>query len=131
MDHLKATVELSAKCNAVQFYEWEWREWDKFFMTYFKPYPGIRKIQHFRFAKASPGIVFTRTTCDAPESQFKLLKRGVKTDRFKIDKLPPVLIPLVLLLFEPSIFMKKSENLFTQSSGLCYAPAQLWTNFDQ
>ena len=51
MEHLKTTVELSAKCNSVQLYNWEWREWDKYFISSFKPYPGIRKVQHFRFTK--------------------------------------------------------------------------------
>ncbi len=93
MEHLKSTVELSAKCNSVQLYDWEWREWDKFLATSFKPLPGIRKIYHFLFSKTSPGIVFTRTTCDSAETEFKLTKRGVRVDRFKADRLPPVLRP--------------------------------------
>ena len=93
MEHLKTTVELSSRSNVAQLYSWEWREWDKFFITSFKPYPGIRKIQHFRFTKTSPGIVFVRTTCDEPETQFKLLKRDIRTSRFKADRLPPVLTP--------------------------------------
>ena len=93
MEHLKTTVELSAKCNSVQFYSWEWREWDSFLSTSFRPYPGIRKIQHFRFTNKSPGIVFTRAACDDPESQFNLLKRGVRVNQFRVDRLPQILAP--------------------------------------
>lgn len=85
MEHLKTTVELSAKCNSAQLYDWECREWNTFLLSRF------RKVQHF--TKTSPGIVFTRTSCDEPESQFKLLKRGVRLDRFKSDHLPPLLTP--------------------------------------
>ena len=56
-------------------------------------YRGIRKIQHFRFTKKSPGIVFTRVACDDPESQYNLLKRGVRANQFKADKLPQLLAP--------------------------------------
>jgi hypothetical protein len=93
MEHLKTAIELSAKCNSVQLYNWEWREWDNFLISSFKPYPGIRKIQHFRFTKSSPGIVFTRTTCDNPVSEFKLIKRGVRINQFKKDRLPPLMTP--------------------------------------
>ena len=93
MEHLKTTVELSAKCNSVQLYTWEWREWDNFFISSFKPFPGIRKVQHFRFTRSSPGIVFARATCESPESQFKLLKRDVRPTQFKRDHLPPSLTP--------------------------------------
>ena len=93
MEHLKTTVEQSAKCNSVQLYCWEWREWDTFLSTTFRPYRGIRKIQHFRFTKKSPGIVFTRVACDDPESQYNLLKRGVRANQFKADKLPQLLAP--------------------------------------
>ena len=93
MEHLKTTVELSAKCNSVQLYSWEWREWDSFLSTSFRPYPGIRKIQHFRFTNKSPGIVFTRAACDDPESQFNLLKRGVRVNQFRVDRLPQILVP--------------------------------------
>ena len=51
MAELKATVELSAKCNSVQLFQWEWREWDKFLASSFKPFPGIRQICHFQFSK--------------------------------------------------------------------------------
>ena len=34
MQHLKETVELSAKCNSVQVFQWEWREWDNFFINF-------------------------------------------------------------------------------------------------
>jgi len=81
MEHLKTTVELSAKCNSAQLFDWEWREWDTFLINSFKPCPGIRKIQHFRFSEASPRIVFTRASCHEPESEFKLRKQGVHIRR--------------------------------------------------
>ena len=52
-----------------------------------------KKIRHFRFTRKSSGIVFTRATCDGPESQFNLLKHGVSAVRFKVDHLPPILTP--------------------------------------
>lgn len=94
MDHLKSTIELSAKCNSVQLYSWVWREWDTFFLSNgFKAFQGIRKIQHFRFSGASPGLVFARAACDESETEYNLLKRGVQKDRFKADNLPPVITP--------------------------------------
>lgn len=42
MQQLKKTVELSAKCNSVQLFQWEW---DTFLWLSFKPLPGIRQYQ--------------------------------------------------------------------------------------
>lgn len=93
MQQLKETVEVSAKCNTVQLFQWEWREWDTFFSSSFKPLPGIRQYQHFRFSKDSPGIVFTREKCDSPESEHTLFKRGEKACNFHQSHLPPILPP--------------------------------------
>ena len=76
MQHLKETVEKLGKFNMVQLFEWEWREWDKFFSLTFKPLSGIRQYQHFRFNRDLPGIVFTQEQCDSPESEQSLLKRA-------------------------------------------------------
>ena len=88
IEHLRETVEKSAKCNSVQLYEWEWREWDRFFSLSFKPLPGIQQYQHFRFCKDSRGVVFTRSRCDSVESEHNLLKRGVDVHGFRISDLP-------------------------------------------
>ena len=93
MQHLKETVEVSAKCNSVQVFQWEWREWDRFLLLTFKPLPGIRQHQHFRFNKDAPGIVFTRKCCDSPEFEHHLLKRGVNVHDFDLSCLPPILPP--------------------------------------
>ncbi len=37
--------------------------------------------------------MFTRATIDSVELEFKLIKRGVRIDKFKADCLPPVLSP--------------------------------------
>ena len=75
MGHLQAVVQLSAKCNSVQLFEWEWREWDKFLSLKFKPLPGISQMQHSYFSQDSPSVVVTRTGVDSAESQFQLLKK--------------------------------------------------------
>ena len=64
-----------------------------FLASCFKPFVGIRKIQHFRFSRNSPGIVFSRNACDSAESEYNLLKRGVRSTRFSVYNLPPVLMP--------------------------------------
>jgi hypothetical protein len=93
MLQLKATVESSAVCNSAQLFEWEWREWDSFFLTMFKPLPGITKYQHFRFTHQIPGTVFVRTSFDSPEISVKLVKRGVRVQDITGDCLPPLLPP--------------------------------------
>ena len=90
---MKSTVDIYAACNHAQLYEWEWREWDAFFVSSFKPFPGIQRIQHFRFSQSHPSIVFTCTACDSPEDEFNLLKRGVQADSFSAENLPSVLMP--------------------------------------
>ena len=90
MGHLQAVVQSSAKCNSVQLFEWEWREWDKFLSLKFKPLPGISRMQHFYFSQDSPGVVVTRTGVDSAESQFQLLRKGIKATSFSADDLPPI-----------------------------------------
>ena len=73
----------------------------------FKPFPGITKYQHFRFAKDSPGIVFTRKMCDSPESATNLLKRGVNGTHFSVETLPPLLTPAGLSQYRAKYLFKE------------------------
>ena len=59
----------------------------------FKPLPGIRQYQYFRFNKGAPGMVFIQQQCDSPESEHHLLKRGVNVPDFDLSRIPPVLPP--------------------------------------
>ena len=81
VQHLETTciVQASAKCNSVQLFNWEWRDWDTFLSAKFKSLPGISRMQHFRFSQDSCGIVMTHTSVDSSESPFQLLKKkGIK-----------------------------------------------------
>lgn len=77
VQQLGAVAGASAKCNTVQLFDWDWREWDSFLALKFKPLPGITKLQHLYFSKDTPGYVIARTSIDAPEIEIKLLKHGV------------------------------------------------------
>ena len=37
MKQLETVVAKSAKCNSVQLFDWEWREWDKFLLKKLNP----------------------------------------------------------------------------------------------
>ena len=127
IQHVKDTVEISAACNHAQLFEWEWREWYKFLASCFKPFPGIRKIQHLRFSQNSPGIVFTRTACDSAESEYNLQKRGVRATRFSSDNLPPVLIPAGLSI-DRAQYLHNDVRPFVRPEfrdTLCPSPAGL------
>ena len=93
MKQLETVVTKSSKCNSVQLFDWEWREWDKFLLKKFKPLNGICKLHHFRFSKDVPGIIFTRTDVESSESKVKHFKRGVKPTDFSVDDLPSLLNP--------------------------------------
>ena len=48
--------------------------WASFLEPYFKKIPHIKKYQHFRFPKDSPGMVFCKEFVTSPEQPFMLLK---------------------------------------------------------
>ena len=124
MQHLTETVELSAKCNSVQVFQWEWREWDKFLSLSFKPLPGIRQYHHFRVTKDAPGILFTRQRCDSPESEHHLFKRGVNLHDFDLSHLPPVLPPAGLSQ-DRALYLYKEIRPFVKAQfrdELCPSP---------
>ena len=126
MQQLKETVEASAKCNSVQLFQWEWREWDLFLSASFKPLPGIRQYYHFRFSKDSPGIVFTQEGCDSPVSEHSLLKRGVKASDFHLSCLPPILPPMGLSR-ERALYLHREIRPFVKAQHrdeLCPCPAE-------
>lgn len=49
-------------------------DWVTFLQPYFKKIPGISKIDHFRFSKQEPGVVFCRILLDSPEIEHRILK---------------------------------------------------------
>jgi len=49
-------------------------DWQAYFQTFFKPFPGIKSIQHFRFSADCPGIVFYRATPSSEEQSFQMLR---------------------------------------------------------
>ena len=51
MQHLEAIVQTSAKCNSVQLFDWEWREWDTFFLPSSSHFLESQKCSTFIFPK--------------------------------------------------------------------------------
>lgn len=69
--------EYICKCNQAQAFEWEWKAWDKFLSTFFKPIPSFSKYHHFRFSNDYLGCVFVHQSFGA---QGQYLQRGKKLD---------------------------------------------------
>jgi hypothetical protein len=51
-------------------------EWQQHLSPYFKPFPGIKQYQHFRFDASFPGFVFAKITTESEEIKFNLMKGG-------------------------------------------------------
>ena len=51
-------------------------DWSTFLGQYFKKFPNIKKIHHFRFSKENPGMVYYKEFVTSPEQSFMLLKNN-------------------------------------------------------
>ena len=94
MAQLADVVNGSAACNQAQLIpgsNLEWREWDKFFMQFFKPLVGISKLHYMRFSSAEPGVVYCKENVHAAEQRLALLK--VPAEDLLRAGLPKVLSP--------------------------------------
>ena len=49
-------------------------DWQTYFQTFFKPFPGIKAVHHFRFSADSPGVVFYKATSSSEEQSFEMLR---------------------------------------------------------
>lgn len=49
-------------------------DWQTYFEAYFKPFPGIKSVQHFRFTADARGILFYKVTPSSEEKSFQLLR---------------------------------------------------------
>ena len=52
-------------------------DWVTFLGQYFKRFPNVKKVHHFRFTKDNPGMVYYREFSTSPEQSFMLLKNNV------------------------------------------------------
>ena len=82
-----AVVNRSAICNTAQLVCTEdgselvtTYDWTSFFASHMHKIQGIKKYHHFRFASASPGIVFAKNYADTDEIPFSLLKSSWQPD---------------------------------------------------
>ena len=69
--------------------EWQWFDWKSFIGEHFHKLKGIRKYRHFRFTSSEPGLVFLKTSPDALESSYILIKSRSVFDRHSM----PTVIP--------------------------------------
>ena len=52
-------------------------EWQQHLSPYFKPFPGIKKFQNFRFDAEHPGKLFAKISTDTEVVEFDLLRKPV------------------------------------------------------
>lgn len=76
IDDLIAVVNSSSAVNTVRPFPWQWKEWDAFFVQFFKPIRGIA-ISH---QNTKPGSVFMMAAIHDEEEEFQLLKDNVSVD---------------------------------------------------
>lgn len=90
---LANVVNNSAVSNsAVLFHEedeWVWRNWKAFLELNFKPVPGIRKYQQFRFHHDFPGVVFVKKNNESDEVSLSILKGNTVVSRTRPDIMLP------------------------------------------
>jgi len=48
-------------------------DWHTFFYSFFKPFPGIKSVQHFRFSADTPGMIYYKATPSSKEHSFQML----------------------------------------------------------
>jgi hypothetical protein len=71
----------------------EYRDWSKWLLKYFKNLPNITKYHHFKIDKKMRGVVITKETVDGPEEKHELLKAKFPFNNQKLPRLPRKLIP--------------------------------------
>jgi len=49
-------------------------DWQTYFQTFFKPFPGIKAVHHFRFSADCPSVVFYKATSSSEEQSFQMLQ---------------------------------------------------------
>jgi len=49
-------------------------DWQTYFQTFFKSFPGIKAVHYFRFSADSPGVVFYKATSSSEEQSFEMLR---------------------------------------------------------
>ena len=96
-------VNRSADCNSAQLVvEDDGRvvvptyDWTDYFAPRFKKVVGIKKLHHFRFSSAEPGVVYTKDRSDGKETKLNLLKKDPLVAHLDVDALPSVIQPKVL-----------------------------------
>ena len=82
LEQFPSVVNGSARVNSAQLVGTEdgtsyvpVGDWQSHLSPYFRPLPGIKSFQHFRFDATAPGKVFARVSLDSPETTFALLTR--------------------------------------------------------
>lgn len=87
----------SATCNFPQLVTLEdgtnvvpMLDWTSFFAPRMKKITGIKKLNHFHFNSAKPGVITVKEHSDTPEHEIKILK---DTEPWSPNDLPSVILP--------------------------------------
>ena len=85
-------------------------DWVSFLEPYFKKIPNIKKYHHFRFSKASPGMVFCKELVTSPKQPFMLLKDQANLRPSSV--LPPTIRP-------DALSQERKNYLFREIRQFC------------
>ena len=126
VQQLVDVVNDSVGFNEAIAFDWEWREWDKFFAEYFKPVRNITKYQKFRVVSALPGHVEVSSSDTLPDSTQKIIKDNVDMSLLTQNTLPPVVQPAGLSHARADYLYKQiRQHCHEENRDItCPAPAQ-------
>ena len=97
-------------------------DWHAFFQPYFKSFPGLKKIHHFRFSAEFPGMVFYKIKSDDTEKSFDLLR--VKDKSLSLADLSEIKPPGLTLERQWYLHNKIREFVKPESQDItCPQPA--------
>ena len=81
LDEFQSVVNGSACSNSAQLVGTEdgtsfvpVGDWQSHLSPFYRPLPGIKGCQHFRFDSAQPGTVFVRETLVSPETTYDMAR---------------------------------------------------------
>ncbi|XP_041347245.1 LOW QUALITY PROTEIN: uncharacterized protein LOC121367205 [Gigantopelta aegis] len=89
-------------------------DWQKFLTPFFKPLPGIKKLQHMRFDSKQPGLILVKDSSDCEETAVQVLK--------DVRIRPPAALPVTVA--PPGLDKKRQWYLFAKIREFCTESTQ-------